>query len=98
MIVADLLSISSDVDGLQLAAIFGLESARPRIEQLSDQHGIPQVHTDYERCLADAEVDTVYIGLPNSPIAWLLRFLVSHSIVVFVGYRSPWPRSSPPFW
>jgi len=66
MIVADLLSVSSAIPGLELAAIFGRETARPRLEQLADEYGIPQVYTDYERCLADVEVDTVYIGLPNS--------------------------------
>lgn len=32
MIVADLLSIASYVDGLRLAAICGRETARPRLE------------------------------------------------------------------
>jgi predicted dehydrogenase len=65
MIVADLLSICSDVEGLEVTAINGRESARPRLEQLAGRFAIPRVFTDYDRCLADDEVDTVYIGLPN---------------------------------
>lgn len=66
MIVADLLSVSSAVPGLQLAAIVGRETARPRLAQLAAQYGIPRVYTEYDQCLADVEVDTVYVGLPNS--------------------------------
>lgn len=65
MIVQDLLAISSAVDGLAVTAIHGRDSARPRLEKLSERFGIPRVHTDYDKCLSDAEVDTVYIGLPN---------------------------------
>lgn len=66
MIVAELLSVSSEVPGLQLAAIVGRDTARPRLDELARQHGIARVYTDYERCLDDMDVDTVYIGLPNS--------------------------------
>ena len=66
MIVADLLSVSAAIPGLKLAAIFGRSPDVPRMEQLAAQYGIPRVYTDYEQCLADVEVDAVYIGLPNS--------------------------------
>lgn len=66
MIVQDFLSISHEIPGLTLRAVFGLEAVRPDLESLSSRYGIPAVYTDYEECLADPEVDTVYVGLPNS--------------------------------
>ncbi len=66
MIVQEMLSIASAINGLRLEAILGRPPARPKLEQLAAQFGIPRVFTDPDRCLADDGVDTVYIGLPNS--------------------------------
>lgn len=65
MIVRDFLSIAPDVPGLDLTAIFGLEQVRPELDELAARHGISRVYTDYDLCLADPDVDTVYVGLPN---------------------------------
>ncbi|GAA3808282.1 Gfo/Idh/MocA family protein [Cellulomonas soli] len=66
MIVRDFLSISHEIPGLALRAIFGLESVRPDLDELSATYAIPAVYTDLDACLADPDVDTVYVGLPNS--------------------------------
>lgn len=65
MIVHDFLSIADQIDGLELSAIFGLEAVRPQMEELSGKHSIPTVYTDFDACMADPAVDTVYVGLPN---------------------------------
>ncbi|WP_319520534.1 Gfo/Idh/MocA family oxidoreductase [uncultured Martelella sp.] len=65
MIVRDFLSIADEIPGLVLAAIFGQESTRPELERLQAEHGIGKVYVDYDACLADPEIDTVYVGLPN---------------------------------
>lgn len=39
---------------------------RGRAEAFADEHGITRVHDSYEDLLADADVDAVYIPLPNS--------------------------------
>lgn len=66
MIVRDFLSISHEVPGLVLRAIFGLEAVRPELDELAARYAVPAVYTDYDACLADPDVDTVYVGLPNS--------------------------------
>lgn len=65
MIVRDFLSIAHEIPGLHLRAVFGLESVRADLDELAGRYAIPAVFTDYDACLADPEVDTVYIGLPN---------------------------------
>jgi xylose dehydrogenase (NAD/NADP) len=45
-------------------------------QRYADEHGIPRAHGGYEALLADAEVDVVYIPLPNSMhVPWTVRAL-----------------------
>ncbi len=39
---------------------------RARAEAYAAEHGIPRAHGSYEALLADAEVDAVYVSLPNA--------------------------------
>lgn len=66
MIVRDFLPVARDVPGLELAAIVGRPGSRGRLEALAEEFGIAAVHVDYDDCLADPGVDTVWIALPNS--------------------------------
>lgn len=63
MIVEDLLSIASDLPDVELVAIVG--RSPEKLDALRNRHGIRRSYTDYADCLADPEVDTVYVGLPN---------------------------------
>ncbi|MDJ1114563.1 Gfo/Idh/MocA family protein [Microbacterium dauci] len=65
-IVADFLPAASAVEGMHLAAIVGRPARREQLEQIAAEHGIDRVHVDYGACLADPDVDTVWIALPNS--------------------------------
>lgn len=47
-----------------------------RARAYADEHGIPRAHGSYEELLADAEVDAVYISLPNGMhTPWAIRAL-----------------------
>jgi predicted dehydrogenase len=64
-IVAEFLPHARGIAGLELIAIVGTERSRDRLEKLSADAGIRRTYTDYDACLADPEVDTVWIALPN---------------------------------
>ncbi|WP_448061242.1 Gfo/Idh/MocA family protein [Cellulomonas hominis] len=64
-IVQYLLPVVTELHGVDVHAIFGPEAFRDQLEQLSARHDIARIYTDYAECLADPDVDTVYVGLPN---------------------------------
>ena len=49
---------------VEVAAVAARDPARGRA--FAAKHGIPRVHESYEALIADAELDAVYIPLPNS--------------------------------
>lgn len=65
-IVADFLPHAVDVPGLKLAAVFGTSRSRNKLDALAGKHLIETVYTDYDACLSDPRVDTVWIALPNA--------------------------------
>ena len=72
-IVADFLPYAADVPGLTLAAIFGNPRRYDKLRALATAYDIGTVHTDYDACLADPHVDTIWVALPNA-----LHFEYSH--------------------
>lgn len=62
-IVAEFLSFAADLDGVELVAIFG--RSPQKLAALQASSGIAKTYTDYPQCLADPQIDTVYIALPN---------------------------------
>lgn len=64
-IVFDLLSFIGTVPKIELEAIFGRRQSIDKLEKIRSDHKIKKVYTDFEKLLADPEIDTVYIGLPN---------------------------------
>ncbi|SFQ38633.1 Predicted dehydrogenase [Desemzia incerta] len=65
MIVNDFLTMVHAIPGIQLEAIVGTARSVDKMELLKKDYGIGQVSTDYEDCLNDQNIDTVYIALPN---------------------------------
>ncbi|KQP73229.1 oxidoreductase [Microbacterium sp. Leaf288] len=65
-IVADFLPHAADVPGLTLAAIFGNATSRDKLHALAAAYRIGTVYTQYDECLADPHIDTVWIALPNA--------------------------------
>jgi len=64
-IVTDFLTMAGDLPDTDLIAIFGTEEAIPTMEAMACKYGIRKIYTDYQECLLDQEIDTLYIGLPN---------------------------------
>jgi len=65
-IIADALFALQTVDDIERQAIFARPHSRAKGEALAAQYGIAEVYTDYAALLAQADIDTVYIGLVNS--------------------------------
>ena len=64
-IVQDFLTIAHDLKNVELRAIAGVEADKPTMDDLQKKYGIKEVYTDYATALKEADVDTVYIGVPN---------------------------------
>lgn len=54
----------AQTDGADLVAV--LSRDRPRGEEFARRHGGARVFTDYDKLLADADVDVVYVASPNA--------------------------------
>ena len=65
-IIADALFALQSVETIERQAIFARPHSRAKGEALAAQYGIAEVYTDYAALLAQADIDTVYIGLVNN--------------------------------
>jgi predicted dehydrogenase len=62
------------VEGAEVVAVASRDLARA--EAFTAEHGIPRAHGSYEALLDDAEVDAVYLPLPNAlHVPWSIRAL-----------------------
>lgn len=71
-IVHDFLSTADKIKNLELIAISTVPIQKDIAEDLAKQNNIQKVYTDNAKMFADGDIDTVYIGVPNSlhfPIA-----------------------------
>jgi len=65
-IVQDFLTMVGDLPAIKLTAILSTPHSVERAHDLQTNYDIDQVYTDYAALLADPQVDTVYVALPNS--------------------------------
>ncbi|MHC5249258.1 Gfo/Idh/MocA family protein [Enterococcus sp. LJL90] len=65
MIVKDFLTITKDLPEIELQAIVGVDADLENMQALQEQYNIKEVFTDYETCLKEADIDTVYVAVPN---------------------------------
>ncbi|WP_440119374.1 Gfo/Idh/MocA family protein [Paenibacillus sp. QZ-Y1] len=65
MIVTDLLSFIHEIPTITLEAISSKPSHQEKLLFLQEKFGIRQIYSDFSLMLANDEVDTIYIGLPN---------------------------------
>lgn len=50
---------------ISYAAILGTERSRERVENLAAQFNLQKIYFDYDELLADTNLDTIYVALPN---------------------------------
>ncbi|EHN58740.1 MULTISPECIES: Gfo/Idh/MocA family protein [Oenococcus] len=65
-IVKDFLSMVGQLPEINLQAIFGREADLENMQAFQTSFRIQKIYTDVDALLADPDVDTIYIGLPNN--------------------------------
>lgn len=65
MIVKDFLTMINSIPSIKLQAIVGVENDLATMNELKEKHGIQAVFTDLNNCLETADIDTVYVAVPN---------------------------------
>lgn len=65
-IVQEQLTFLNDIEGIDLVAIAATARSEEKLKGLCSSCNISRYYTDYEKLLADDEVEVVYVGLPNN--------------------------------
>lgn len=65
MIVKDFLTMIDNLPEIKLNAIMGVENDLPVMKQFQTEHHIKEIYTNVAECLQKADIDTVYVALPN---------------------------------
>lgn len=66
MIVTEVLPVLEDIKGIELVAILSTPRSIEKAEALATHYGMTQATSNYEEILDNPDVDTIYIGTPNS--------------------------------
>lgn len=64
-IVEEVLPVLKEINGIQLSAILSTPRSIEKAEKLAELYAISQASSDYDSILANPDVDTVYVALPN---------------------------------
>lgn len=64
-IVEEVLPVLKEINGIELSAILSTPRSIEKAEQLAELYAISQASSDYDSILANPDVDTVYVALPN---------------------------------
>lgn len=65
-IVTEALPVLSTITDIDLVAIFATAHSQEKLNKFQNAYHIEKTYTDYDKLLADKDIDTVYIALPNS--------------------------------
>lgn len=65
MIVLDFLNMVTDIPKIQLKALLSSKRSLEKNQTLAQEYKIDTVYADLDLLLAEADIDTVYIALPN---------------------------------
>ncbi|EOT48637.1 hypothetical protein OMY_00592 [Enterococcus sulfureus ATCC 49903] len=65
MIVKDFLIMVESIPEIELKAIIGVEQDLETMKELQTRYSIHAIYTDFDECLNNETIDTVYIALPN---------------------------------
>lgn len=64
-IVEEVLPVLKEINGIKLSAILSTPRSIEKAEKLAELYAISQASSDYDSILANPDVDTVYVALPN---------------------------------
>lgn len=64
-IVEEVLPVLKEINGIELSAILSTPRSIEKAEKLAELYAISQSSSDYDSILANPDVDTVYVALPN---------------------------------
>ena len=64
-IVDEVLPVLKEINGIELNAILSTPRSLEKAQKLADIYAISQVSSDYDSILANSDVDTIYVALPN---------------------------------
>lgn len=64
-IVDEVLPVLKEINGIDLVAILSTPRSLTKAQELAEVYAINQASSDYDSILANPEVDTVYVALPN---------------------------------
>ena len=65
-IAQEVLTFINEIDGIDLVAIAATPRSEDKLKKLSEEYKIDKYYTDYEKLLANEEVEVVYVALPNN--------------------------------
>ncbi|VED92597.1 NAD-dependent oxidoreductase [Streptococcus equinus] len=64
-IVEEVLPVLKEINGIELSAILSTPRSIEKAEKLAELYAISQASSDYDSILANPDVDTIYVALPN---------------------------------
>lgn len=64
-IVDEVLPVLKEINGIDLVAILSTPRSLTKAQELAEVYAINQASSDYDSILANPDVDTVYVALPN---------------------------------
>ncbi|MDY5635419.1 Gfo/Idh/MocA family protein [Streptococcus orisratti] len=64
-IVDEVLPVLKEINGIELSAILSTPRSLEKAQKLAEIYGISQASSDYDSILANPDVDTIYVALPN---------------------------------
>ncbi len=83
-IVKDVLIALKPINTIEIQAIWVRPHSKAKGQALAQENNIPQVYTDYEAFLGQADIDTAYIALVNSAHYEYAKkaLLAGHNVIV----------------
>lgn len=65
-IVGEMIGAAKAVEGISIEAICSRPQSREKAENIAKEHNIGKVYTDYEKMLADSDIDFIYVAVANN--------------------------------
>lgn len=65
-IVGEMIGAAKAVEGISIEAICSRPQSREKAEKIAKEHNIGKVYTNYEKMLADSDIDFIYVAVANN--------------------------------